>query len=399
VTPRRFTVAGSAIIEQRLELLLKMVGERLAVALPPHDCRAVVLIGGYGRGEGGVVRVDGEERPHNNLDLLLIAEAKAHGRQSQLKAAAEMAVAPLAVEAGIGIDIGTTSTRALAWSSCLVMWYDMRFGHRTVLGDADYVPGLKRFTVERIDRRDIRALIVNRGTLVIINRLIAATGDSRHRQAMIRHVMKAIIGYGDALLFVRGKYHWSYVEKRARMATCMEVSADFRSLYDRAAGFRFEPNYAEWDDVDIAAWTSALVPLLGEAHRQVEAYLLKGLRGWDVYGERLCQAAAMAGLSDLRMGLAALRNMVRSRACPLPMGWKARFGWRCLSASGRLAAAFPGVLYDDAGHAAKAASAAILSVSDSADLTNAYLRQWGRDGDVNLHAALQRFGVVLHGAS
>jgi hypothetical protein len=38
---------------------------------------ALILGGSYGRGEGGVARIDGQERPCNNFDLTLVVDHKA----------------------------------------------------------------------------------------------------------------------------------------------------------------------------------------------------------------------------------------------------------------------------------------------------------------------------------
>ncbi|MBA3685996.1 MAG: hypothetical protein H0W72_12275 [Planctomycetes bacterium] len=398
MTTRRFTVAGSDALERRLTELMSEVGDRLRDALPARDVRCSALIGGYGRGEGGVVVEDGEERPHNNFDLLIVAEAHAHRRQAELKVAAERAIALVARAARVAIDVGTTSVRNLRWSVCLVMWYDMRFGHRLVLGDADYLPGLTRFTVERIDPRDVRSLLVNRGTLLVLNRLLDA-GDPVHRMAMLRHAMKAVIGFGDALLFSVGSYHWSYVEKRARMRACRVASGAFRDLYDQAAAFRFRPDYAAWAATDVRAWLDGIIPELAKAHQQVEATLLaRPPLPWSDYPGALSRAALSGPPSGPRALVRRARSLMGSRPCPFPASTLARWGWRCLGASGQLAAAFPGVAYPSAGDASRSRSAAILGCSTGdAALTRAFLGRWGRDADSNFSAALRRFGVTLEG--
>ena len=37
-----------------------------------ENINSIILIGGYGRGEGGVMEIDGEPHPHNNLDFQII---------------------------------------------------------------------------------------------------------------------------------------------------------------------------------------------------------------------------------------------------------------------------------------------------------------------------------------
>ncbi len=59
----RFTARGGAGIEEAIRDAVEDVSTVLEKTLRPEEYRAVVLLGGYGRGEGGVESVDGRERP------------------------------------------------------------------------------------------------------------------------------------------------------------------------------------------------------------------------------------------------------------------------------------------------------------------------------------------------
>src|SRR5690606_3500364 len=118
---------------------------------------------------------------------------------------------------------------------CLVMWFDMRFGHKVLLGDPSFARGLDRFRLSRIEPADVRNLLVNRGTLLVINDLLfdgPGGNDEAARRTALKHAMKAVIGYGDALLYFLGEYDHSYVEKQRRMRIRRDVPAAFRDLYD-----------------------------------------------------------------------------------------------------------------------------------------------------------------------
>ena len=70
--------------------------------------------------------------------------------------------------------------------------------------------------------------------------------------------MKAIIGYGDALLFFLGDYDWSYAEKQRRMRARTDVADELKTLYDQALEFRFAPDYAPWLAMDLDALMARL---------------------------------------------------------------------------------------------------------------------------------------------
>src|SRR5262245_18510110 len=129
----KFTFRGGAAVERRINQIVNEVAEQVRRFVPQHSPFALVLIGGYGRGEGGIERVNGEERPHNNLDFLLVSDPR------QLSPAAKQqlteSMTKLAQEAQVGIDLSFIERKQLRRAGPLVMWYDVRFGHKTILGD------------------------------------------------------------------------------------------------------------------------------------------------------------------------------------------------------------------------------------------------------------------------
>src|SRR3989339_1840041 len=68
----KYTVAGSPQFEQRLgnELQRIVTAVRDLPQAPPIE--AIVLMGGYGRGEGTPLHKDGIEQPFNDYDLMVI---------------------------------------------------------------------------------------------------------------------------------------------------------------------------------------------------------------------------------------------------------------------------------------------------------------------------------------
>src|SRR5580692_3959935 len=61
----RFTIDGSQELEERLERICGQVKRRAADIVPRPKLEAIVLGGGYGRGEGGVLRTEGGDQPYN----------------------------------------------------------------------------------------------------------------------------------------------------------------------------------------------------------------------------------------------------------------------------------------------------------------------------------------------
>ncbi len=395
----RFTVRGSEALETRIRAMLDEARQALSGALPEDRYRAVLLIGGYGRREGGVDRSTGEERPNNNLDFLVVA--RRGGDAARMKALADEALAPLVAKHGIGMDVGVVAERALLHGPCLVMWYDMRFGHVPLLGDGAWVRELRHITRERIERFDVENLLVNRGTLLVINRVMLESAPLAEPQtrAVVRHVQKAIIGYGDALLYFLGSYDASYRVKRERMRARRDVAERFRAQYDQAMEARLEPRYDELRARDLAAWNDEVLAELAPVHLECERRRLgDATLEWPSYPERAFRSALVERLSSPRAVAKKALALSRTRsAVPEALvGRRARLGYASASPRERLSLVFPLVAYRLDTAACELARQALAAASDEVRaLDHAYLAAWGKHGDVNFHAALRRLGLDL----
>src|SRR5215831_17220943 len=75
---QRFTIDGSESLEQGLEELCQKVSEEIRRAVPPRKLQAVVLGGGYGRGEGGVLRTESGDQPYNDIEFYVFIRGNRH---------------------------------------------------------------------------------------------------------------------------------------------------------------------------------------------------------------------------------------------------------------------------------------------------------------------------------
>jgi len=395
----RFTVRGSAELESRMAALMVEIRERCAPLLPPDVCRSMVLFGGYGKGEGGVEIVDGAERPHNNLDFLIILQPECRQDPGAIKTRVCDALQPLSQSHGLAFDLSVISAAKLRTAPSLVMWYDMRYGHKCVLGDKDFLPSQKHFSVERIPAWDAWTLLINRGTLLIINKYL----DDRRpagfdaRKLLVRHAMKAIIGCGDALLYFLGAYHWSYQEKQRRMREQNDVSPHFRALYDEAVEFRFKPHYEDYLDRDLYAWTDSILEQFEPLHLQCESNRLGCLlTGWTDYPAAVLTHAVFEDFLSWRAWAKKCYNTLRYRAS-CSEAFLARIGYQCMGPKGRMLAAYPAVAYNvDAPALTRMAAQALGARNEQpAELRRAYLAQWNQCGDSNFAGLLRSANLTL----
>lgn len=394
------SVAAEALIGEVIGEVAELVGR----VVPASRINALVLIGGYGRGEGGVRQDDAGERPNNNLDFLLIFRGQL---DPDWQVRIDEGLSELQQRFAISLDFSSVSDRLLQRSPCRLMWYDMRCGHKTVLGDRSFLPSLSQFGLQRVPSWDVHNLLVNRGTLLVINDCLASQSPTASMQQIYaRHTTKAVIGYGDALLYSRGAYDWSYAEKQRRMRLLVDVEPTFRELYDVAAEQRFRPSSSIPDCLDDI---ERVRQACESVHREFESRRL-GLPTvkWDSYLPAALRRSLLEDTSP-RGCARSVRNLCRLRGHG-GRAWQAercragshfdtlaQLGLRALSRQRLLGLLFPAVAYRDCGVSFRAHAAALLDCTTSgrSELRAGYLRAWGDTVDRNFARFLSRFQLSL----
>ncbi|MCA9174829.1 MAG: hypothetical protein KDB14_10135 [Planctomycetales bacterium] len=395
-----FTYVQHPEVERRITGLCEEVRANVCELVPEQHRRALLLIGGYGRGEGGVEQTRGGPRPHNNLDFLLLTQQLPAADIARLAAQIDVALEPLRTRYEIGIDFSALPAGKLQRSPCLVMWYDMRYGHKTLAGDAEFLPSLAQFQEDRIPAWNVRDLLVNRGTLMVLNewlqRLdpevpIDGQGSRRAFRHAVRHLTKAIIGYGDALLYFANAYHWSYVEKLARMQTCRLADPEFAELYTEAMLFRFAPDYGSLMGRDMLKWQRRILPMLSHVHLCCESLRLRRtLPDWSAYPKAAAIGVLREQWESPRAWAKKLAHTLRDASVSMPHIGLAHWGLRAAGPRGRLSLAFPVVAYQLSHLQGWARELLGNTRSEDStegdgelDLLDAYVRRWGEIGDTN----------------
>lgn len=395
-----FTVRGTNKVEELITSMVEKVAGRVIQNLNEIDYEALIMIGGYGRGEGGVVIQDGIERPHNNFDFVLIVKNLDESSASALKKRIMQELTPVIKDINFGVDLSVINENKLRNASCRVIWYDMYRGHKTIFGNADFIPSIKHFTIANIPDWDARNLLVNRGTLMIINDLLlekpALTED--FKKLIIKHVVKAIIGYGDTLLYFLDDYDWSYVEKQKRMQNRPDVDVNFKNIYDEAMNFRFQPIYDEYLKKDLTAWTEELRGHFEKIFLICEAKRLRANNlNWENYAETAFAFALTDEITSFKPLVKKILALTKNRQYPGHASFKARMGFKTLRDEGVLPILFPLFAYhlDNNKYTKLAADFLHADSSGFNNLRKAYLRYWGKVGDDNFINVLKKYDISL----
>lgn len=395
----RYTRYGSADVERRLARTMANAAFLVRKHFSPDERRALLLIGGYGRGEGGVLLLNGEERPHNNIDFLLVASTTNALRTKTLKKRLDEILESIVREEQIGIDTGVMSELALRKAPRRIIFFDLRWGHRTLLGDASLVPSLPLFSSRHLEIDDVHNLLVNRASLLTINDAMIDRGfiADVHARFIIKHLMKAIIGHGDALLYTQGRYHPSYLEKQRRMRISPNIVSGFAELYDIATEFRFAPDYARYTGNTLGPFATHVRETLSRAHLEFERFRSGNAHcSFDGHAARVLDNRQESKFIDQYIKTLTAPWKPRSSLRPMPgLSPKLTRALHEAHPRARLAAALPAILYETTDEERQIVQSILgASANTPRALRNAYLHLWSQYGDPNFHTTAKRLGLI-----
>lgn len=240
-----YAVDGSATFNASLHETLLRIAERVEESLG-NNLVALILGGGYGRGEGGLVQQDGIERPYNDLDFTLLVARKSRVAWDRLHEIGKC----FARELGIHVDFSRplTVSDVEHWPQWL-MWYDLLNGHVVLKGPKDILTGHAPSALKGpLPAIEATRLLLNRGTgLLWALRVVRGVEPPPDEDFVRRNFYKCALALGDALLITYGRYTTAYRGRDLILAdlnrTEPAVAAfQLTALYDEALRFKFRPD-------------------------------------------------------------------------------------------------------------------------------------------------------------
>ena len=207
---------------------------------------ALILGGGYGRGEGGMIVKDGRQMPYNDIDFTLVVKSKSKVPWDGLNAISSS----FASELTIHVDFSRPLTiYDIEHWPCWLMWYDLLNGHIVINGPSDiltkHAPGSLRNPLPAIEGT---RLLINRGAgLLWALRVVREIENSPDADFVRRNYYKCALALGDSLLIAYKRFTTAY---RGRDILLEKLEQDepgvaafgLDSLYKQALKFKFRPD-------------------------------------------------------------------------------------------------------------------------------------------------------------
>lgn len=299
---RRYTLDGDADVEARIEQDQQRIAKAVTDMVDPARFVALVMMGGYGRGEGGYVVADGAPAPYNDYDyFVVVANTDPAARAALTERLAETAHR-LESEVGVEVDFALLRAERLRDAEFSLMNAEMRWGHRVVAGDPNVLSAMRPMPFHQLPPGEITRLMLNRGSLLLMNQQRLAQGglSGSEREIHFKYLFKAVLACGDARLAANGRYHPSYPVKLERLRAGADSAVGlpdldkFLELYQLAYQNKFHPAYEAFAQASPSDWQVRVVRAWLSTLRAFENQRLgRGFDSWNDY----CQASLGKGQS------------------------------------------------------------------------------------------------------
>ncbi len=244
---KRYSQRGTQAFNDQLHTSITALGRDVAEAAGAPFV-ALVLGGGYGRGEGACVQKDGAEAPYNDLDLFIILQTPGPVPEAVL-GVSEKYEHILGIDVDIGRPLTPGGLRSLPHE---LMWQDLFNGYQVVSGDQSVLtdnmpPGM----MDPLPKIEALRLLLNRGSGLL--QAITAQYRSMADEHFIlpdgdfirRNLQKCLLALGDSLLITHGAYPRPMAERAEVLKECISEtdlpSGQLAELYGAAIEFKSNP--------------------------------------------------------------------------------------------------------------------------------------------------------------
>jgi hypothetical protein len=275
----RYTLQGPDEVESRIARDQAVVAMAVRDVVPAQVLAALVLAGGYGRGEGGFRWSGGRAVPYNDYDYFLVVRGVARNALAGLRETVQALAARLGRELAIEVDFALLEEERLPRLPACLMYSELKWRSRTLLGDAAVLDAIPSPAVGDLPLAEYSRMMLNRGALLLMNAQALRDGGAAGPadvERFLRYFSKGILAAGDARLAAARQYQVPTTERRRALAQMdWHGHERFMALYELATRIRF-------GGADV-----------GEAQRRNCAYLQRRVEGEWLAAYRLLEATRL----------------------------------------------------------------------------------------------------------
>ncbi len=266
----RYTVDGSDALEDQLYISCESVRRAVLQRLPPASIEGLLLGGGYGRGEGGVLQTRDAEHPYNDLEFYAFVHGNRHAFEFRHRDTFERLSHDLSPAVGLEVEFKIMSLDELRRTPISMFFYDMIAGHKWLIGSDALFRGCEHHRAAHLlPLAEATRLLMNRCTGLLFARehLGVEPFEDENADFIRRNIRKAQLALGDAVLAAFGRYHWSCRARRERLQK-LTVPLPWRSAllehHRQGVDFKLHPFKSEESRNELAREFNEVIAFAGD---------------------------------------------------------------------------------------------------------------------------------------
>jgi hypothetical protein len=229
-----YTVYDDPKIDNCIASHLSTIVTTIRRELP--EVGAIILAGGFGRGEGSVLLKDDKVIPVNDYDIVLATHTMPnHYHLVDL-------ASQLAQSIGIQhIDLIPIPISDFASLPANQFNYDLKYGSKALWGE-DILAVIPPITPSAITLDSACRLLINRSVCLLEGfPQCASNTTAEYRFFTFNQTVKTALACGEALLIQKGLYSHSYATRRKLVNSCLSNRSDLLLLHNAATDFKLRP--------------------------------------------------------------------------------------------------------------------------------------------------------------
>ena len=258
-TNSRYTIYGEKI-DSLIDGHLERINEGVLSIVGKDTLEAVILCGGYGRGEGGVfIGADGTENLYNDYDMMVLIKPVSGEKKAQYKHELTEFGEKMGDEIGIDVDFGPLKTVAQMSKADFTLFnYEFKNGHIVSYGKSDVLECMPHYDGNSIKMAEATKLLLNRGVGLVLSRGKLAAGElsDSDNEFVTRNIYKAIMAVGDAVLMCEKTYNYSYLKRLELMKAVKDKplvqEMQIYQLYLDSMEYKFRPKKNMFDNEQLS---------------------------------------------------------------------------------------------------------------------------------------------------
>ncbi|QHI68226.1 hypothetical protein [Tichowtungia aerotolerans] len=259
----KYSVKGSPAFDALIDQHMKQIADEVWTSSYSKHWKALVLLGGYGRGEGTPLTVkNSEEKPFNDYDLVVVTTRS----DSLVRGALRHLEKRLTAQLGLPVDLYPYLKKNLPKCEFSLLNYEMKYGHRVIRGDEKILDRMPDYPHDAIPLSEGTRLLMNRGKLLLDIKRRLSTGQpltTEERLRFSKFIFKANLAFGDCALLMRNAYDISYSVKKERIRSIdlhgIDDSEGLVDAYLEAVNFKENGNFRPYETANIHLWMTETV--------------------------------------------------------------------------------------------------------------------------------------------